>query len=860
MAHKGLTHKKGGFFIIFLAAGIFSLYGRDVEITVEDADLQIPLEGALIRSWDGEEFTCDEAGKVTVPAPDDRQVVVQAAYPGYENGRLILSPERSAFTLGLRLTGVMESRELVIEARRPGVSETRSGRSVALSGEVLTRTAEIGLIEDVMTSIKLLPGVGYTGMFNALPSIRGGEPGDLTAVLDGFYIAQPYHWGGGFSIFDPQMVQSAQLSHGVFSTRYGHTISGLLEVRSRKPSATEVELELGVSTSAASLNLSYPLQGKGGIMFMGKLTYWDPFVWLAKQFIEEARYVRVAPYIRSGALSADYRFSHNLEWTLSAFFGGDGVGASYENKVEEERLVSDSDMSFDWDNKLGFLITGLTFNPVNSMVLKASAGAGFHQSLVDGWTINDVEVGYSPEFISRWDNLDGTGDGLIFGRDKYRLENRRQLFYDDDTVINAQGRLDFDWDLGGGFLFAAGAQELYSLWINKSRMRVFREDIKDGLVINGTPVSGFINYPADIDVDIRAHDYTSSAYTLFEYASPARRFGAELGLRLDHTYFIGRDFSTQTRPALNPRLNLDFGLLKNRGIVESLNITLGTGLFSSVNETASLIQDSGGIGDSEMKPNRSWTSLLGTKIDLAGGYSFNIEGYYKYTFDRAYTFTEYDPGAVRLEAQFDGEGRIWGFDLMLQKMESRYWDGWLSYSFNHARYRNPHAPEGSSRAGWHYPSFHRFHNLNLVLNIKPVRRFNIAARLGLASGRPANKAEDTITSYPVMVADEAGEPVIENGNPLVIEKWKRDSAYSDDERIPWSVPLDIKFSFFTFDPKGKVQQEIYLGIENLLSLVYTPRSPNTSFNSYTGREEAGSNTASYEMPFPMVSFGFKWSY
>ena len=112
----------------------------------------------------------------------------------------------------------MENRELVIEAVAPETGETRTGRSVAVSEREIAQTGEIGSIEDVMTTIKLLPGVGYSGMYNAMPSIRGGSPGDLMAVLDGFYIANPYHWGGGFSIFDPRMVQSAKLSHGFFST------------------------------------------------------------------------------------------------------------------------------------------------------------------------------------------------------------------------------------------------------------------------------------------------------------------------------------------------------------------------------------------------------------------------------------------------------------------------------------------------------------------------------------------------------------------------------------------------------------------------------------------------------------------
>ncbi|MDR2019961.1 MAG: TonB-dependent receptor plug domain-containing protein, partial [Treponema sp.] len=364
---------------LFFAAFRFTalLFARDVEIAVEDADLGIALEGAAVRSWDGGESYCDGEGKVRLQVPDDRRVVIRVSYPGYENGSLLVPLEGDSFTVALRLGGIMENRELVIEAPRPGTSETKSGRSVALSGKELARTSEIGIVEDVMTSIKLLPGVGYTGSLGALPSIRGGEPGDLTAVLDGFYIERPYHWGGLFSIFDPKMIESARLSHGVFSARYGHTISGLLELSSRRAHPETAELELGLSTSAVNLSLSYPLNGRGGLMAMGRVTYWDPYVDLMKLFIDEVRYVRQAPYIRSAAFSGYYRFSGDLELNGSAFFGSDGIGISYDSTRRESEIRTDSSSRFDYYNLLGFLVTGLTFNPADNMVLKTSLGAGF---------------------------------------------------------------------------------------------------------------------------------------------------------------------------------------------------------------------------------------------------------------------------------------------------------------------------------------------------------------------------------------------------------------------------------------------------------------------------------------------------
>ena len=862
------------------------LWARDVEIIIIDKDLSQPLEGALLLIIDdtqyqgtqyqgtqylstqylSTQYLSDPEGKATIQVPDGRQVRVRVSYPGYTGSSMVIPVNGNSFTLGLSPGAPMESRELIIEADKPGSKESKPGRSVTISNEALTRTAETGLIEDVMTSVKLLPGVGYAGFFNALPSIRGGEPTDLTAALDGFYIERPYHWGGGFSIFDPKMVQSARLSHGVFSTRYGHSISGLLELSSRQPDPAEVELDLGISSSAASLNLSYPFNGKGGIMVMGKATYWDPFVWAAKKVIgafgsedlqKQLDAVHTAPFIRSGAVTGNYWFSPKLEWRFSAFFGADGIGIWLkDDHHDEERIETFSDMRFEWTNYLGFLTTGLTINPINTMVLKFSVGAGFIQSDLNANMKSSGKVWYSDEFINNYDLLDGVADGIIFGSDYYDIPSEPELTEISNSTFNAQGRFDLDWDLGRGFIFAVGAHELFSQWIHKEHDHGLYEELPAAYVPGGV----ILSYPFDFNVQAKNLGFYSSAYSLVEYSSPNQFFGAELGLRIDHLYFIGEDFSVQTMPELNPRLNLDFGVLRNRGVIDKLSFTLGTGLFSSINPLMPFIDHSFGINDFDMKQNRSWTSVTGFAIDFPGGYTFNIEGYYKYIFNRAYMTAEITASSQEAIFCFDGEGRVWGFDLMLQKHESRYIDGWIVYTFNHARYRDPNnvisglgigGSEADTGGEWYYPSFHRFHNLNIVLNIKPTRAFNIATRFGFASGAPIPEP-GIKRSYPVQLLDEDGNPV-----GAIIEKWQRDS--SGKKRTTPSIPLDIKFSFYRFNAKGRVLSEFYVAIENALALLYTSQG-NTNFNSYTGEDDKGSFAAAYDLPIPMVSVGFKWSY
>jgi hypothetical protein len=796
-------------FLCVLAAfapAAFSQESRAVVITVRDGDLDLPLEGARVVSWDGTETVCDAAGTARVSVPAGRSVVVLVSYPGYESARIAVRPGTAAYTASLRLGGVMEEKELVIAAQAPDSSATVSGRSVSIGGRELARHAETGVVEDVMRAVKLLPGVGYVGGYMAMPSVRGGEPSDVTAVFDGFYMERPYHWGGAFSIFDPKMVESAQLSHGVFTARYGHTISGLLDIHAKQPSPDTAGLDMAVSTSSTNLNLSFPLGDKGGVSAMGKVTYYDPFVEFAKLFFDEVKYVSTAPYIRSGALAASWNFSTDVSLSLNGFFGGDGTGIHYD----KDNYAA----NFFYDNKIGFLTLGLVHNPAADMVLKYRLGAGLIQSDVDGDTAR------------------------TYPGDPSRPEPSRRDWLISDRTTNLQGRFDLDKDVGGGFLAAAGLEGRYSRWDRSSSY-------------HGNWWRSGVLRTSDQSFTLLNQGVSSALYSLLEYRPENRRFGVELGLRADHFFLIGEDFTLTGIPVVNPRLNVDFSVLEDTGPFERMSLTLGTGLFSSINSALQNIEGKNNIGQWTDTQNRSWTSVAGTKIDFSGGYSFTLEGYVKYVFSRAYTKND-----ARVEAAmlfntgekgyyFDGEAFIWGFDLMLQKFDARFWDGWISYSYINARYRDPQTEDRArNRGGWYYPDFHRFHTLNLIFNLKPARAVNLGTRFSIASGIPMLKTV-AIT----------GDPNIPGSPP----PYKRIQDYDDNSRMGPVFPLDIKLSLFSFRENGKVKRELYLSFENLLSLVYTADGPK-DFDSTTGEETPGFSVASYDLPIPLITFGIKWSY
>jgi hypothetical protein len=267
---------------------------------------------------------------------------------------------------------------------------------------------------------------------------------------------------------------------------------------------------------------------------------------------------------------------------------------------------------------------------------------------------------------------------------------------------------------------------------------------------------------------------------------------------------------------------------------------LGTGLFSTIDSSLHYLEKKHGVGDFGLLPNRSWTSLAGTTFGFSQGIELSVEGYYKYVFQRAYREVQLIDGrAANGGYKFDGTGHVWGIDLLLQKTESARLDGWISYSFNFARY---HDPAGTDKPDWYYPSFHRFHTLNLVLNIKPTQKFHIAARLGFTSGKPKNDLGE-ITAIPAP------------SNGLGISTlYTRAETYSDRGRAAFSMPLDLKFTWYL------AHAEIYVGIENTLALAL-PSLRTTTVNRYTGKEEeAGGMTVMTQLSMPIPYFGVKWNF
>lgn len=84
--------------------------------------------------------------------------------------------------------------------------------------------AVAGSADNIFRTLHTLPGVSPTDEFGSRLSVRGGTPDQNLTVMDGVEIHNPYRIFGLVSAFNPETVQSFELTAGAFSAKYGDNV------------------------------------------------------------------------------------------------------------------------------------------------------------------------------------------------------------------------------------------------------------------------------------------------------------------------------------------------------------------------------------------------------------------------------------------------------------------------------------------------------------------------------------------------------------------------------------------------------------------------------------------------------------
>ena len=162
--------------------------------------------------------------------------------------------------------------ETVISAEREEMRTQVRTSVVKVTPNQIQRLPTIGAEPDLAQYLQIIPGVIFTGDQGGQLYIRGGSPIQNLVLLDGMVIYNPFHSIGLFSVFDSDIIQSADVFTGGFPAEYGGRISSVMDIKMKDGNKKRFGGKLSSSTFGSKLMIEGPLkkfqQGKSSISYI----------------------------------------------------------------------------------------------------------------------------------------------------------------------------------------------------------------------------------------------------------------------------------------------------------------------------------------------------------------------------------------------------------------------------------------------------------------------------------------------------------------------------------------------------------------------------------------------------------------
>lgn len=118
----------------------------------------------------------------------------------------------------------------------------------------------VGGEPDLIQYLQVLPGVVFSGDQGGQLYIRGGPPIQNKMLLDGMVIYNPFHSIGLFSVYDADIIRSADVYAGGFNTQYGGRISAVVDVQTREGNKVKTGGKVSANPFTSKVLLEGPLK------------------------------------------------------------------------------------------------------------------------------------------------------------------------------------------------------------------------------------------------------------------------------------------------------------------------------------------------------------------------------------------------------------------------------------------------------------------------------------------------------------------------------------------------------------------------------------------------------------------------
>jgi hypothetical protein len=291
----------------------------------------------------------DVNGYFSIPKMPDGDYTVVITYVSYDsivepfsitNGRIHSNTyymNKAAFVLD----------EAVVSAERQEMRNQIRISKVKVTPQQIKQLPSIGSEPDIAQYLQVVPGVTFTGDQGGQLYIRGGSNIQNLVLLDGMVIYNPFHSIGLFSVFDSDIIRTADIYTGGFNSEYGGRISSVMDISMRDGNPNRFSGKVSGSTFGTKVMLEGPLvkfqEGKASLSYIlsGKTS-----------FLEQSSTI-FYPYINDG---------EGLPFNYTDLYGKISLNSPDGSRVNLFGFKFSDDVSYQGLSSLGWNAYGVGAN------------------------------------------------------------------------------------------------------------------------------------------------------------------------------------------------------------------------------------------------------------------------------------------------------------------------------------------------------------------------------------------------------------------------------------------------------------------------------------------------------------------
>lgn len=262
---------------------------------------------------------------------------------GYDSIRMsIVLKKGDVISKQLYLTKASYTLETVSVSATREEARTQTHTSVAkITPKEMKQIPTIGGQADLAQYLQVLPGVVFTGDQGGQLYIRGGSPIQNKVLLDGMIVYNPFHSIGLFSVFDTDLIRSADVYTGGFNSEFGGRISSVMDITTRDGNKKRMSGKIEANTFGSKVLIEGPLSkqpDEGGSS--------SSFVLSVKNSYLEQTSKSLYKYVNNDGLPFNF-----LDIYGKVSFNGENgskfnlFGFSFSDRVNNYQNLSD----FSWD-------------------------------------------------------------------------------------------------------------------------------------------------------------------------------------------------------------------------------------------------------------------------------------------------------------------------------------------------------------------------------------------------------------------------------------------------------------------------------------------------------------------------------